>query len=452
MPVIGARVELVSTPVEKVVGTTFTDGKGAYQIPWNLPSASNVYVRVAAVSNHVEIHNNQNDVHDLRAVPFPVSNRDVQLDLLAKDSENRAGAFNILETIRLADEFLQKAEPAIKFPPIKVSWTPGNNPGTFFTHRDNQAFINGDRNVDSDEFDDGVIIHEYGHFVMAVFARDDSPGGSHGQGDVLDPRLAWSEGWANFFSCAVLNDSRYVDTGRRNGNEVALVTFDLDASAQGAKNDYWNEDAVGTTLWHIFDNRPPRPGDRHLGLGFKPLWEVVRGPFKARREATLIDFCDLLVARNPTLAKPVTDVLAARNIIYQPGKIPPVDNPFVRPLVFGKNSEGTVDSLSHPQYLEFDASAFYSFTLLAKAKVKLYMKITASKTPTAADLDLFLLDENDVVGWSNATNGVGGTETIEHELAPGTYYAEVRSWSTSNAGKLTRNTGSYQLTATFENP
>jgi hypothetical protein len=44
------------------------------------------------------------------------------------------------------------------------------------------------------------------------FSRDDSIGGPHNIGDPLDPRVAWSEGWANFFSSAVRGTSIYLDS------------------------------------------------------------------------------------------------------------------------------------------------------------------------------------------------------------------------------------------------
>lgn len=48
-----------------------------------------------------------------------------------------------------------------------------------------------------------VLLHEFGHYIAANYSRDDSVGGPHFVGQPLDPRFAWSEGWATFAGIAV---------------------------------------------------------------------------------------------------------------------------------------------------------------------------------------------------------------------------------------------------------
>jgi hypothetical protein len=66
--------------------------------------------------------------------------------------------------------------------------------------------------ADTDHFDNTIIVHEYGHFLEDKIAKSDSPGGSHDANSVIDPRLAWSEGWATFLAMTVLNNPYYEDT------------------------------------------------------------------------------------------------------------------------------------------------------------------------------------------------------------------------------------------------
>jgi hypothetical protein len=63
-----------------------------------------------------------------------------------------------------------------------------------------------------DQFDNSVVVHEYGHFIDDQFGSPNSPGGSHSGQYVIDPRLAWGEGWANFFQAAVSGVPMYRDT------------------------------------------------------------------------------------------------------------------------------------------------------------------------------------------------------------------------------------------------
>lgn len=90
---------------------------------------------------------------------------------------------------------------------LKVNWSVNNVPQSgdkarglirtsHFAPDDNQLYILGKDGVDTDEFDTHVIAHEWGHFYQANISRSDSTGGRHGPGDVLDPRLAFGEGWA----------------------------------------------------------------------------------------------------------------------------------------------------------------------------------------------------------------------------------------------------------------
>ena len=168
-PVDGARVDLVDAATNDVMGQAFTDSVGAYSIPWKVAKETDVFVRVMAVSKHVVVANKGGRIHSVRVKEsFPVFKGDKNADLVARDKEDTAGAFNILDAIRRADEFLEKQAgiDTKKLEKITVSWTPGYNgrPGdiTSFSAKGNDktAFIYGDRSVDSDEFDDFVLIHE----------------------------------------------------------------------------------------------------------------------------------------------------------------------------------------------------------------------------------------------------------------------------------------------------
>src|ERR1700756_5147679 len=112
-------------------------------------------------------------------------------------------------------DMVHYADPLLVLPAVTAFWSPLNSPAlgggkeaigsTYFDAKTNTISLVGNRAVDSDEFDDSVILHEFGHLAAASFSRDSSPGGIHVLGDALDPRIAWSEGWANFFSSAVRN-------------------------------------------------------------------------------------------------------------------------------------------------------------------------------------------------------------------------------------------------------
>src|SRR5262249_39710585 len=70
-------------------------------------------------------------------------------------------------------------------------------------------FVNG---KDTDEFDEHVLAHEFGHYFEDNFGRSDSTGGSHGSTDRLDLRVAFSEGWGDGFSGMATSDPVYRDS------------------------------------------------------------------------------------------------------------------------------------------------------------------------------------------------------------------------------------------------
>lgn len=157
----------------------------------------------------------------------------------ARASENAevpGGAFNILADIFWANEYIRINTSNAAFVADKVSvfWKAGLNPysyfnapntlASFYIASENRLYILGGKNddvqsTDTDHFDDSVILHEYGHFLEAQYSRPASPGGSHNGNFIIDPRLAWSEGWANYFQAAVQNGIMYNGsyTGPRKG-------------------------------------------------------------------------------------------------------------------------------------------------------------------------------------------------------------------------------------------
>lgn len=221
-----------------------------------------------------------------------------------------AGAFNILDQILRSQEYLRTetagcsgtypdCSPFTTAPLVYVYWTAGLSPGvyygitggiSFYLNGDRQLYILGgvDGNTDTqdmDHFDNSVIIHEYGHFIEDQFGNPNSPGGSHNGNSVIDPRLAWGEGWANFFQAAVTGVPYYRDTYGRvqctAGGSCTGANFNeyLDPSG-GSYNDKptggnlgegnFREFSVTRLLWDVV--KPSGTSD------FAEIWSVFNGP------------------------------------------------------------------------------------------------------------------------------------------------------------------------------
>jgi hypothetical protein len=221
--------------------------------------------------------------------------------------EVKGAAFHILYNLWTANEFLRANTSNSAFVADKVSvyWKAGFNPGSyvnaptsllsFYIKGSSQLFILGGYNgnsstIDFDHFDDSVILHEYAHFLEDVYSESDSQGGSHNGNFIIDPRLAWSEGWANYFQAAVIrqlvggvNDNvrgrYYIDI--TNGTTSGLI-FTLNADGQDTLFDEVNfagegvfrEISISRTLWKTTasNGSPSTPAAGEVPFSF--LWDT----------------------------------------------------------------------------------------------------------------------------------------------------------------------------------
>ena len=224
-----------------------TDSTGAFS--FSLPSESGSYtVYVTSRSNNT--HNaayvmNTPSSKSYYSVSTSVdTSSSTYIVLTAKASGDQVGgAFNILDQILNAQAYVADktancdqvsssnyfsgCQPFTVTPVVNVYWSPGVNPGTyigypntslsFYLMGKSELYIlgglNGNSdNTDMDQYDNSVIIHEFGHFLEDTFATSDSPGGSHNGNSVIDPRLAWSEGFAYYFQAVILGSANIRDT------------------------------------------------------------------------------------------------------------------------------------------------------------------------------------------------------------------------------------------------
>lgn len=226
------------------------------------------------------------------------------------DATGPAGAFNVLDTISRGNVYFQ-AVTGKKPPPLDVFWLTGIQTGTFFIPksacespelnllniRGSCIFVEGSGEIfldnnnrivsqgDQDGFDDDIVLHEYGHALVDAFSTDRSPGGIHFLGDNnQDIRLAWSEGWATFFSSAVRNNPESVDSAP--GQGPPFFAFSIDSNSllyPRIVPDPLNPSAVYTTsevavasvLWDVFDSLADAEPFDTLSLGLGPIWTVL---------------------------------------------------------------------------------------------------------------------------------------------------------------------------------
>lgn len=458
VPVRHGVVQIYDPSMGAVVSVSQTDDLGHFTA--SAPAKSNLIVRVLSRRSDSMLQVADNTNNDaLYVIERDNVNAIEPSPLWIVDTTRRSGAFNILEAIQRANDLVSLSDPLWPTPGVTVYWSPRNTSRygnvreglvgtTRFNLTSNTAYVLGDRATDSDEFDDAVILHEYAHMLAVKVSRDDSPGGVHGLGEIEDPRLAWSEGFANFFSSAVRNDPIYRDS--RGNNGTALLRYDLENNVpSGDVPGYWSETSTGSLLWDLFDDHDD-PGDS-FRASFPAIWTAV-ADLRSERYVYLPSFLDRFIERNPSAGDATRNLALLRKIDYRSNADPTVENPFPRPITSNEPVYGEVDSLTTRRANLMQSAHFFWFNSNG-GPVTIRLEVIGlgpASEGDANDLDLYLFDTNGKLIANSSNGGNGQSETINLKALPaGAYVVEARSFYTkSKGGGTVYNSGRYRLTLT----
>ena len=161
---------------------------------------------------------------------------------------------------------------------------------------------------DTDAFDWDVLLHEMGHAVSRANGFNDSPGGQHTFAAAVAPRLAWAEGYSNFFQAAaqswedgLAGDGRLPDVRvgagpqtlrdsilRYDDTRDSTTTWDIErrgtlrdsGGVQTEPGGFGNELVVARVLWDLLDGSAAAPEpdgtvDR-ITLGHQSLFDLIK--------------------------------------------------------------------------------------------------------------------------------------------------------------------------------
>jgi hypothetical protein len=334
-PSRGVMVEALAAGTTTVLATATTDDAGNYTLA--VASNTSITIRVTAKMQRTgspqwdvrvqdgvagtpysytqpgSFNSSSGSAHNV-AIPTGISAAGVATGARA------SGPFAVLDTIYQGIQTILGAVPTTSFPALIVDWG-SQTDGTFFSGGGTQHIaLLADLTEDTDEFDQHVIAHEFGHYIEFNFSRADNIGGAHGYGDKLDPRVAFGEGFGYAFAAIVLNDPVARDSFV-NGTTQVSGGFNVEdnppASAAGAQNnDYgcWcSESSVWSILWDVYDN--VADANDTLALGFTPIWNVLTAQQRNTPAfTTIFTFITGLKAQNPGSITAINTLVAAQNI------------------------------------------------------------------------------------------------------------------------------------------
>jgi hypothetical protein len=332
LPIRGAEIWVTRTNSELILASGVTTASGEFV--FEAPSGVDVEVHIAAHAPAYELYIRDNTADDAlwvleQVLPAPTETQAVLAMHagLAHDGSvytDRASApFAILDTMLTVSERVDALvdEPFIE---LDVFWSPDNVPsrgdsdvgeiGTSKHVWGRGIYILGAEGIDTDEYDDTVLAHEWFHFFEHAFSRSESKGGSHGSSSILHMSVAWSEGAVTGLGNLTLNTRRYIDSSGFAQSES--WENDVERNRIGSAIGWYGQRSVSSILWDLVDAEGDE-GDT-LTLPVTDLFDVLTGPFVDTPALTSIfSFGHALRTTHPEHADAI-DVLWNREDIVAP--------------------------------------------------------------------------------------------------------------------------------------
>jgi len=487
-PIRGATVVLLNETGGEMARMPSTDN-GTYAFAGVSPNTS-VRIRVLAESKRssraswdVEVRDNvdtsptpppmgERPMYSIESSLFDSGSKGANRDLLAETgwggssytNPRAAAPFAILDTIYAGTQFLVAADPDLLLLPLDVFWSVNNTAditgipnedtgelgGSYYFIGQDSLYLTGDATGDTDEFDDHVVGHEWGHFLDDNIFRTDSLGGTHRLGDRLDSRLAWGEGWPSALAAMFLDDPSYCETGVPGTN----AGFEINAESGFFGGQGWfDEVGIIRFVYDLWDT--DSEGTDTGSVGFTPIYEVMTGgqrttpawtnifTFAVELKALVDDNGDALIdsqlGDEQTVQGDLLDIWGT-NETNDGGALDPQD---VLPIYVEMVADGTTTNIcSNSQFEPFpdkdgNKLSEYRYIRLDVPVMDEYNILIESTTPTPptadpddhdqSDPDMILVQNGNVILTllSAVENSETGTTPL---LQPGTYIADLREW------------------------
>lgn len=274
-----ARVELWDSDLGGLLNwwlaTTYTDDNGYYEFPpvdnndgW-LEDGLDVFVKIFTDNSVVWVSSTGGSVYwGQTSVDSNVPDGMHNMGSWIITGDNR-GAAGIFDTIIIGYDYAHSL--GYDHAEVQAKWRSG---GTY-TELDGLTmdFIAGD------EWDEDVILHEYGHSVQHSIYGEWIPntGGPHTWNQHTNSNMAFSEGWPTFWGVAANFEMGYGDTlypqdTWYRDHVDQIINHDLETDPHAPGDDV--EGAIACLLWDIYDFHSD--GRDSLGATMIPIWDVFR--------------------------------------------------------------------------------------------------------------------------------------------------------------------------------
>jgi hypothetical protein len=471
-PARGVTIEAVGSTGQAVLASTVADASGQYTL--TVPANTDMFVRMKAELRRsgapswlVTVRDNTANeaLYAVDTGAFNSGAAALRRDVHAGSGWTGAGygatraaaPISIVDTAWQAMQLVLGAEPAAAFPELKMYWSTRNVPcsegaggfcdgtaaarargeiGTSFYAaigaQGSSIYVLGSADSDSDEFDQHVVAHEWGHYYQDNFSRDDSLGGPHSLTERLDLRVAFSEGWGNAFAGMVKGDPVYRDSfGTQQRSDFSINVENNAVTFPG----WFSEASVQSIFYDVFD--AASDGVDTVSLGFGPIHAVMRGPIRNSLSFTSIyALVNALRAAQPAQADAISALSTGQIIVtsaddFGTGEtngggdaernlpiFPVMRNAETRRICSNLPTGGTsaiYNKLGNRRFLRFSLAVSSTVSIAARG----------GRSGTDPDIVLYAAG----VERGRAEGETSGTEVLTLPLPAGTYVAEVYEFS-----------------------
>ena len=239
--------------------------------------------------------------------------------------------FSILRIVKSAADKLTALNPNIEMPTLNLYWSDKNigvsgdrsigQIGTSHYSGDGLSpgvYILGKADSDTDEFDKGVLGHEFGHYLQAKLSFSDSPGDSHSYNEFKDASLAYGEGYGTAVGGLLSDSHYYCDTSGVRQEDGECEDLNKPVSTDRA-NGFYSEETIIYLMYAI---------GKIDGKGFTEFFDAVTKMKSGVHSATIFAFLDHYLKANPDVEAQVKTLMAASNIkTHEPFGVYPANTP-----------------------------------------------------------------------------------------------------------------------------
>ncbi|MCO4811091.1 MAG: hypothetical protein KC572_05770 [Gammaproteobacteria bacterium] len=485
-PSRGITVQLVDGNNDNnILDTTRTDANGDYAFS-NVAANTDVRIRVRAELKRagapgwdVEVRDNvdtslnppplgQRPLYVVQWAPFNTGGLNISDANFTAETgwggssytgTRAAAPLAILDQVYTGMQSILAERPSEVFPPLDMFWSVNNTltsplnidlgelTASFYSTGIDSLFLLGDANVDTEEFDDHVTMHEWGHYFEDNFSRSDSIGGPHTIGQRLDARLAFGEGFATAMAAIVLEEQQYCDTSA----PITSAGFGLSTESENRGDQGWmNEMSVATFIYDLWDTDVD--GTDNSSIGFGPILDTMIGPqantnalttlfsFSTALKSTLagadLAFVNAQLGRE-NIERTTNDIWGASQNLITTAPNPGRD---VLPLYTDMPTSGTINICTNSDYdtgRNGNKLAEHRFLRFVTTSTSRYNITVTATTPTPvtadpddrdqSDPDIFIWRRGGLVALGNGPDE--NVETLTTQLLPAdTYAVSLQEW------------------------